>query len=219
MKQARATDPTVTVVASHRVRPGKQAEYRRWQAGIDATAARFPGFVSTELLEPVPEVQPEFVVVFRFADSDALERWLASPERAEWLSRAAPLLSDLHLARIGGGLGGWFLDGHEPRAGSPGVAPRWKQAMAVLLALYPTVMALRWLELPLLDELPDAARVFGSNLLSVAVLTWVLMPLITRGLARWLAPGAGAQLSATYAVGLIAVYATLVAAFWGLMGR
>lgn len=217
MKSTRSADPTVAVVASHRVQPGRQAEYRQWQAGIDATAARFPGFVSTELLEPVPGVQPEFVVVFRFSDSDALERWLASRERAEWLSRAAPLLSDLHLARVGGGLGGWFLGGNDRRVGSPGLAPKWKQAMAVLLALYPTVIVLLWLEMPLLADVPHVARVFASNLVSVALLTWVLMPLVTRGLSRWLAPGAGARLSAGYAAGLVAIYAAMVGAFWAAL--
>lgn len=216
MTTERSDDPSVTVVASHRVQPGKEAEYRRWQAGIDAAAARFPGFVGIELFEPVPEVQPEFVVVFRFADGAALDHWLASPERAEWLRRATPLISEMHLARVGGGLGGWFPIGAQ--ATRPGVAPRWKQGMAVLLALYPTVMILVWLETPLLADLPRAARVFVSNLTSVALLTWVMMPLVTRALARWLAPNASARVTAAYAAGLVAVYGALVGAFWAAHG-
>jgi hypothetical protein len=207
-----ATETTVTMVASHRVAPGREADYRAWQTGIDAAVARFPGFVASEMFEPVPGVQPDFVVVFRFADTDSLEVWLRSTERGDWLERAAPLLSGMQLSRVGGGLAGWFPVGSNG-AISHAVAPRWKQAMVVLLALYPTVMALGWLQRRWPLDVGVPVRMFASNLVSVAILTWLLMPLTTRALQRWLDPRASPSVTAGYAGVIVASYALLVLGF------
>lgn len=73
---------TVTVLVTHRVEPGREREYRRWQDGIDTAYASFPGFVSTEVFEPGEE-QPDWVVVFRFADAESLQHWLDSDEHTD----------------------------------------------------------------------------------------------------------------------------------------
>ncbi len=201
---------TVTVVVTHRVKQGAEARYRAWQRDIDAAVRRFEGFVSTEVFEPSGE-QPDWVVVFRFDDAAHLQAWLDSEERARCLDLAAPLLDGWDLHRISGGLGGWFQANGDPA--TTRTPPRWKQAAVVLLALYPTVMTLRLLLTPRLSDLPSAVTVLLGNVLSVAALTWLLMPPLTRALGWWLDPRASARATSLGALTIATLVALMTAMF------
>jgi antibiotic biosynthesis monooxygenase (ABM) superfamily enzyme len=54
-----------------------------------------------------------------------------------------------------------------------------------LFALYPTVMALNYVS-PLMGNLSLPINMLISNMLSVAMLTWLLMPRVSRFLGFWL---------------------------------
>lgn len=200
---------TVTVVVTHRVKVGAETAYRTWQRDIAAAARDTKGFVSSEAFEPAGE-QPEWVVVFRFDEPRHLQAWLDSDKRAALLERAAPLLESWDMHTISGGLGGWFpVLGEE--AGTP---PAWKQALVVLLALYPTVMALQLLLTPLLADLPMAVQMLIGNVVSVAALTYLLMPPVTRALRPWLDPNTSARRSALGALAIAALCLSMTAGFW-----
>lgn len=55
----------------------------------------------------------------------------------------------------------------------------------MLFALYPTVMALNYVS-PLIRNLSLPINMLTSNMLSVAMLTWLLMPRVSRFLGFWL---------------------------------
>jgi uncharacterized protein len=79
-----------------------------------------------------------------------------------------------------GGFAGWFeIDG------APG-PPRWKQGVAVLVALYPTTLLLGFVQRTFAADAPWVPALFVSNVVGIAILTWLLMPLVTRLLAPWL---------------------------------
>ena len=82
------------------------------------------------------------------------------------------------------GLEGWFALNREPGATVAG-PPRWKQALAVLFALYPTVMVLTFLN-PLWRNLPLPQSMLIGNFLSVSLLTYLVMPRVSRFLGFWL---------------------------------
>ena len=175
----RDVDP-VTAVISVRVPERHRHMYLERYHEIDAAMTRAPGFIRTEMFEPVEGVQDETVVVFTFDGRDHLDAWMASSERAEILQRMEPFIEGSHTVNVMGGFGGWFdLDeGTEPK--------RWKQAAVVLLALYPTVMAITLVKNWLLPGVWLPLDILGGNIIGVAILTWVLMPVLTRLLDRWL---------------------------------
>ena len=76
------------------------------------------------------------------------------------------------------------------------VTPEWKTAMLVLLVLYPTVMTLSRFLGPVLDDLGAEPwlSMWLSQIVSVGLMTWFLMPVVTGWFRRWLDPvdGAGA---------------------------
>ncbi len=87
-----------TVIATQRVQFGKTADFLAAQEKISAAMREYPGFLGKELIRPAPGLQEEWVSVFRFASTDALQGWMQSPERAEM---TAPLEA------CADGPGGW----------------------------------------------------------------------------------------------------------------
>jgi antibiotic biosynthesis monooxygenase (ABM) superfamily enzyme len=83
-----------TAIASHMVRPDKTEDYIAAQTAITAVARKFPGFVGTEVLSPIPGLQKEWVAIFRLESNDAMKRWLESPERMRLAARIETCLSE-----------------------------------------------------------------------------------------------------------------------------
>ncbi|MEX2655284.1 MAG: antibiotic biosynthesis monooxygenase [Acidimicrobiia bacterium] len=168
----------VTAVMSQRVRPDAWEEFRRAHAEISLAMRDFDGFLSCELAEPVPGVQDDHVVLFAFDSRQNLDRWLQSEERRQVLRLIEPLIEGERTLNVVGGFAGWFDVGREPA--------RWKQAVTVLIALYPTTLFLGWIQRGLLPDAPWIPALFVSNVVGIAILTWLLMPAVTRLLSRWL---------------------------------
>ena len=185
LARAPTGDRPVTVVISRKVARGSEADYENWQKGISAASRRFAGYLGSELLRPVPGVQDDWIVVLRFASPATMDHWLESDVRKSWLAKADAFTCEFELQRLGGGLGGWFPAGEVPGATTP---PRWKQGLAVLLAIYPTATILSAMLSPVLSGVSQDATRLLISAVSVALLTWLLMPAINRALAFWLQP-------------------------------
>ncbi|MFD4944697.1 hypothetical protein ACFWNT_19725 [Streptomyces sp. NPDC058409] len=158
-----------------------------WQDRILKEQEKHPGFMGSELFKPVKGVQDRWVVAFRFDTREHLEEWLNSEAREKLLTEGHEYFGAYDVRKIGSAFGAWFRFG-EGTAG--GVPSNWKQTMSVVLALYPTVMILNLTVGDWLSRLrvPGYLALFISNVLSVSVLTWLLMPLVNRALAFWLVP-------------------------------
>jgi antibiotic biosynthesis monooxygenase (ABM) superfamily enzyme len=206
--------PGVGMVVSTRVKAGRDHEYREWQSTIDREAARFPGFMGNEVFPPVPGLQDEWVVVVRFDSTENLRRWLESDVRRRLNAEAARLWHEARVESFSGGFPGWFTAG-APGPGQPALPPNWKQAMTVLLALYPTVMVLSFLLSPRLTSVPFSLQMFISNAVSTVLLTWLVMPLVTRALSFWLTP-AGTGVGAVGLGVVLLGYAVAIAVFLAL---
>ena len=201
-----------TIVISERVKPGREQDYRTWQAGITAAASRFAGYLGGERFPPVHGVQDEWVYMLRFATPKQLDGWLNSTERQRWRDKAEPLLEHVDIQRVAAGLGGWFPGAASSHLQPP---PNWKQSLAVLLAMYPTVMLLMIFVAPLLDSAPEPADVFVRALANVVILTWLLMPVVNRLLRRWLYPRS-ATANAVGTALVVSAFAAMVAGFIAL---
>jgi antibiotic biosynthesis monooxygenase (ABM) superfamily enzyme len=80
-----------------------------------------------------------------------------------------------------GGFAGWF-----PTSGETATSPKWKQAVVVLIALYPTVIFTSQLGEWFWSGMNVYVAIFIGNVISIAILTWLLMPALTHRLASWL---------------------------------
>jgi antibiotic biosynthesis monooxygenase (ABM) superfamily enzyme len=192
-------------VIVHRLRPDRVGRFLEFQRGITEAARAFPGYQATDVYPPAEGRQAEWVVVIHFDGPEALQRWLDSPVRARWVERIRTEVGDFRLKTLPTGFGAWFagqVDGSE--GGQP---PSWKIALAVLLALYPTVMVLS-LVLPSPDRFGTALTMLVSNVLSVCILQWGVTPALNAVLAPWLRAN-GTDGRRVTLVGLVLILATL----------
>jgi hypothetical protein len=88
------------------------------------------------------------------------------------------------LKTLGGGFGAWFAE-QARDAGAP-APPGWKMALCVVLGLYPTVMLLSMTVGRVTDRWGLALSMLVGNALSVSILQWGVMPVLTRLLKTWL---------------------------------
>lgn len=74
----------------------------------------------------------------------------------------------------------------------PAAPPRWKQAVTIWLGFFPTNLLASWLLgfVPGFTEWPLIARVLLSTVLLTPVMTYAVLPWVTRMLRPWLQRGA-----------------------------
>jgi antibiotic biosynthesis monooxygenase (ABM) superfamily enzyme len=200
----------VTEIITVSVKPGKEEAYHAWVDRIRQIEANFPGYRGLQLQPPIPGLQDDWVSLLRFDSSEHLNAWLESDARRAALREVEPFI-DRSEQQVATAFSGWFTFGDAPDQ----VPSNWKQAMVVLLALFPVVMLELLYLSPQLRSLNLAVATFIGNLLSVAALTWLLVPWVNRAFGWWLRPKANPSLSVEAAgVALIVcLYALSVVVF------
>jgi antibiotic biosynthesis monooxygenase (ABM) superfamily enzyme len=168
-------------VIVHRVPPDGAESFLAWERGISEATAPLPGYQATDVYPPA-EGQQDWVVILHFDDPEALQHWLDSPLRAEWLAKLKG--AEFRVKTLPAGFGVWFAG----QSGSPGgqLPPPWKIVVSVVLALYPTVMLLTIFVSPYTDRLGLATSMLIGNVLSVCLLQWAVTPAFDVFLAPWL---------------------------------
>jgi hypothetical protein len=87
------------------------------------------------------------------------------------------------------GLETWFTLPAQAGAAPP---PPYKMALVTWITIFPLITAIVAITGPLLKDLPLAVRLGITTALAVPLMTWVVMPRVTRLLHRWLYPEHGA---------------------------
>jgi hypothetical protein len=185
----RVRGPRASSVIVHRF-PADHAEaFLDWLGGITDAAGLHPGYQATEVYPPGGDHDDAWVVIIHFDDEPTLAAWLAAPERTAWLARLPHAARDFRIRTMPAGFGSWVAgqagDGEDGAA--PGRVPHWKSFLLVLVALYPVVMLLTLFVGPRTAGLGLPLAMLLSNILSVAILEWGVMPPLNRALGPWLA--------------------------------
>ncbi|MFE2019835.1 antibiotic biosynthesis monooxygenase [Streptomyces sp. NPDC059499] len=88
MTTERKADAAATVILSRKVRPGMEREYEQWQEGVNAAAAEYAGHLGAEVSPPT-DLQPEWVIVYRFDSVAHLQAWMNGATRQRLLDVGA----------------------------------------------------------------------------------------------------------------------------------
>jgi antibiotic biosynthesis monooxygenase (ABM) superfamily enzyme len=200
-----------SAVIVQQVPPDAVDWFMEWQRGVDEAAKRFAGFRQTDIYPPGEGQGNPWVVAIHFDDEASLQKWLASPERAQLVEQLRARAGDFELQTLPGGFGAWFTS-QAHKAPAP---PAWKIVISVVLGLFPTVMLLAIFPGPYTSRLGFAGSMLIGNLLSVSILQWLVMPRLTKVLAPWLQANAPQQkaLSIGGCVGILVVMLGLVFLF------
>jgi antibiotic biosynthesis monooxygenase (ABM) superfamily enzyme len=172
----------VTVVFTWEVAKGREEEFEEWAHGITTEAARYPGHLGATWLRP-EGADRRYHTVVRFTDGGRLSRWLESPERDRWMERLDGLAHEDRAHTTG--METWFsLPDRSVQA-----PPRWKMALVTFAGVYPLALILQLTAVPATKEWPLPLRALVFPVVLVPLLTYVIMPGLSRLLRDWLYPG------------------------------
>jgi antibiotic biosynthesis monooxygenase (ABM) superfamily enzyme len=170
---------------TRRVKPGHEAFYEQFLEEIIAAASAFPGHMGVEVFRPQSTSAGEYRIVYRFDTAQHLRQWLDSDEHAAWLERAEPHAIGPVRTRFVTGLESWFTLPSQPGTTPP---PPYKMALLTWITIFPLITLLVELSAPLLDDLSPVLRLAITTAVTVPLMTWVVMPRVTRLLRGWLYP-------------------------------
>ncbi|MGW5214209.1 antibiotic biosynthesis monooxygenase [Streptomyces sp. NPDC004051] len=174
----------VTVVYTWEAVPGRETEFEQWAHGVETEAAAFTGHQGVTWLHS-EDGSHRYHAVVRFADTESLDRWMTSPQRAAWQDRVKPYGHPAHPKLTTTGLETWF----DIPNGAARPPARWKMALVTILAVYPFALLYDGLFAEFFHTWPLAARTLVFPIVLAPLLTYAVMPFMSRLLRRWLYPG------------------------------
>src|SRR5450830_66239 len=180
------TEHGATVVITHRIRAGQQAQYDAWLSDIAAISKHAEGLLDWQVVKPIDGFTTTYTIILRFVTQERLHHWMGSAARATLIEQVRPLLADDDQFVVRSGLDFLFM-----QDGAPTKAPvRWKQFLLTWSAIYPLSLGISLSVLPLLHDLglPQNRflNAFCVSGLMVGLMVYVVMPRYTKLVHRWL---------------------------------
>jgi uncharacterized protein len=179
----------VTVVVTRRVKPGREQDYEAWLQALQAEARGLPGYLGVTTQRPAPTGPREYVSAIRFATLADLRAFEGSELRSRHLALVADLVEADAVWERMTGLEFWFT----PPPGTVVAQPsRPRMALVMNVVVFGLVLSIGTLVnsaaamLPV--PVPYPLRLLFTITLEVWLMTYWLMPQITRRLARWIYP-------------------------------
>jgi antibiotic biosynthesis monooxygenase (ABM) superfamily enzyme len=181
--RAASADEPVKIVLERRVRPDGRVRFEAWVRKLMDLTSRTGGLQGSSVL--TSGTTADYFILLRFANRAHLKAWQESTEVLTLLEEGDVHSVAADQSVVKTGLETWFTlpDMPAPRT----APPRWKMAIVTWVALLPQIIVLSYLIPPL--HLSFLAATALSTALPVVMLTWVLMPWLTRLLYGWLYAG------------------------------
>jgi len=185
----------VTVIVKRIAKKDKIKEFEEWLSGISKEVSRQEGSMGIDIIKPTPNIsnksKPEYVIIFRFNTYENLDKWEKSPIRHEWLQKGRKLAESDYDVQKMTGLEFWFTPYFNDES-SPMIPlqppPRYKMVIVtipvisiLLLTLVPQIHFLTEML-----SIPFPIRLVIALTITVLLMTYVIMPLLTKLLKSWL---------------------------------
>ncbi len=186
----------VTVIVKRIAKKDRIKEFEEWLSGISKEVSRQEGSMGIDIIKPTSsnassKSKSEYVIIFRFNNYDNLAKWEKSPIRNEWLQKGRKLVENDPDVEKMTGLEFWFTPSFKDEY-SPMIPlqppPRYKMVIVtipvisiLLLALVPQIHFLTEML-----SIPFPIRLVIALTITVVLMTYVIMPFLTKLLKPWL---------------------------------
>jgi antibiotic biosynthesis monooxygenase (ABM) superfamily enzyme len=179
----------VTVVITRRVKPGREADYEAWLQRLQSEARGLEGYLGVTTQRPAAGGLRDYVSVLRFASVGALQAFERSEMRQRHLAAVVDLVEGDAAWQRMTGLEFWFT----PPPGTVVPQPsRPRMAVVMTGVVFTLVLVIGGGVNAVFNALPFPTpypvRLLVTIALEVVLMTWWLMPLLTRRLAFWIYP-------------------------------
>lgn len=177
-------------VMEYIVPEAKAAAFENWYDRLRQVVQYHSGFLRADLCTPLNchDGVIKYYSIIHFASPSQLDLWLTCETRQRLFREGETLCLAYRFKSFTTGLEGWFsLSGGSSASLGP---PRWKQILSVVLGLYPTVIlqGMAFSALGIMQGWPLPTAMLINNLITSSLLTWVVMPRVSRFLKFWLKP-------------------------------
>ena len=190
-------DGPITVIVTRTAKKGRIKEFEDWMDGIVHESLKFEGHLGVNIIRPLEESKPEYVIIFRFNTLDNLLKWEKSQARKDWLEKSKDVVEGEDKVQKVTGLEFWFTprsphrygreaNNNEASGQTVNVPPRYKMAIVTAGIVFVLLNTL----IPQIEQLTAPFPLVLSSLLGVIIMvflmTYLIMPSVTRLLKPWL---------------------------------
>ena len=179
------TETPITVIVDRTVRPGNEKAFEELYDRIRETSSQFKGYITGHIIKPTKKGDTRYQVMFQFDTQENLNKWVKSHERKYWIDQIDPLLEKQTHLQVITGFETWFALPGQKTMTPP---KRLKMALVTWLAITPLLITFTYLVGPYIKDLPIPLRVSISTPWLVLIMTYFLMPLMTKLFKTWLFP-------------------------------
>jgi antibiotic biosynthesis monooxygenase (ABM) superfamily enzyme len=178
-------DGPITVIVTRTAKKGRIKEFEDWMDGIVHESLKFEGHLGVNIIRPIEESKPEYVIIFRFNTLDNLLKWEKSQERKDWLEKSKDVVEGEDKVQKVTGLEFWFTPrspypakretkNNEDSSPPVSVPPRYKMAIVTVGILF----VLLYTVIPQIRQLTETLPLLLSDLLGVIILVFLMTYMI-----------------------------------------
>lgn len=168
----------IHIAITRKILPGKEEEFRKSLQLFLGKSFSSGGVHGAAMISSFPGADEGEIGILRtFKDEQERDAFYKSEAFKEWEDYASALTEEPVYRQLTG-LEAWFR--------SPLPPARWKMAIATLCGVFPTSLFLYFTTAPFVTSLSPVWRLLINAALMVCLLTWVVMPFVTKLLKRWL---------------------------------
>ncbi len=199
------------------IKPEMEEEYCAWGARVHSAQANFAGYGGVYVQPPPPGKPGQWTTLVRFDSPQNLQTWFDSPERQALLAETDKFVEGLRYHQVTSSFPGVFPLDEEGRE-----TPKWKASLLVLVGLFPILEVLRATFTPWASEahIRLVVALALSSVVSVALVSYLSMPLLVKQFSWWLAPPQNQANLTTDLKGLaivLAIFSLEILAAWQVL--
>jgi uncharacterized protein len=175
---------SVTVVVSRKVKSGYESQYENWLKRLLEEAKSMKGYMGAAVQKPAPGTA-EYTSVFRFDNVENLRKFEESEIRTRYLREVVDYVEADAIWKKFSGLEFWF----SPPTGTIVPQPSRFRMALVMIVVVGLVISIGQLVSALVgDVIPSYVRLFITISIEIFLMTFILMPRLTKLLAKWIYP-------------------------------
>lgn len=180
------SNQAVTILITRRPRQKNQKEFEQALSDTIDAALEFPGHLGVTVLKPQAD-HHDYQIIVKFASQADYQRWCHSYQAAYWFKILNRLEEKPPNLEIMTGIETWFMVNHS--TSRPMIPPpRYKMAIVTWIAIFILIVIINLLFGSFLASLPMLLRSLILTLGLVSLMTYIVMPRMTRLFSGWLYP-------------------------------